>query len=65
MFGHIEGMRALDYINMHADNKDQYEQDVEYGIGVVKSILNNIGASQSMSDEQIRNLVIELAGLLK
>ena len=65
MFGHIEGVRALDYINMHADNKDQYEQDVEYGIGVVKSILNNIGASQSMSDEQIRNLVIELAGLLK
>lgn len=65
MFGHIEGMRALDYINMHADNKDQYEQDVEYGIGVVKSILNNIGASQSMSDKQIRNLVIELAGLLK
>lgn len=65
MFGHMEGMRALDYINMHADNKDQYEQDVEYGIGVVKSILNDIGASQSMSDEQIRNLVIELAGLLK
>lgn len=65
MFGHIEGMITLDYINMHADNKDQYEQDVEYGIGVVKSILNNIGASQSMSDEQIRNLVIELAGLLK
>lgn len=65
MFGHIEGMRALDYINMHADNKDQYEQDVKYAIDIVKSILNDIDASQVMSDEQIRDLVIELAGILK
>lgn len=65
MFGHFEGVEALDYINMHADDKDQYEQDVKYAIDIVKSILDDIGASQAMSDEQIRNLAIELAGLKK
>lgn len=65
MFGHFEGVEALDYINMHADDKDQYEQDVKYAIDIVKSILDDIGASQAMSDEQIRNLVIELARLEK
>jgi hypothetical protein len=65
MFGHFEGVEALEYITMHSDTKDQYEQNVKYAIDIVKSVLNDIGASQSMSDEQIRNLVIELAGILK
>lgn len=65
MFGHFEGVEALEYITMHSDNKDQYEQNVKYAIDIVKSVLNDIGASQVMSDEQIRNLVIELAGILK
>lgn len=65
MFGHFEGMEALEYITMLSDNKDEYEQNVKYAIDIVKSVLNDIGASQAMSDEQVRNLVIELAGLLK
>ena len=65
MFGHFEGVEALEYITMHSDNKDEYEQNVKYAIDIVKSVLNDIGASQAMSDEQVRNLVIELAGLLK
>lgn len=65
MFGHFEGVEALEHITMHSDTKDQYEQNVKYAIDIVKSVLNDIGASQSMSDEQIRNLVIELAGILK
>lgn len=65
MFGHFEGVEALEYITMQSDTKDQYEQNVKYAIDIVKSVLNDIGASQSMSDEQIRNLVIELAGILK
>lgn len=65
MFGHFEGMEALEYITMHSDNKDEYEQNVKYAIDIVKSVLDDIGASQAMSDEQVRNLVIELAGLLK
>lgn len=65
MFGHFEGVEALEYITMHSDNKDQYEQNVKYAIDIVKSVLNDIGASQVMSDEQIRDLVIELAGILK
>lgn len=64
MFGNFEGMEALESINM-ADNKDSYEEEVKYGVGMIKDILNSIGASQAMSDEQVRNLVIELAGLLK
>ena len=64
MFGNFEGMKALESINM-ADNKDSYEEEVKYGVGMIKDILNSIGASQAMSDEQVRNLVIELAGLLK
>lgn len=64
MFGNFEGMEALESINM-ADNKDSYEEQVKYGVGMIKDILNSIGASQAMSDEQVRNLVIELAGLLK
>lgn len=65
MFGHFEGMKALEYITMLSDNKDEYEQNVKYAIDIVKSVLDDIGASQAMSDEQVRNLVIELAGLLK
>lgn len=65
MFGHFEGAEALEYIIMFSDNKDQYEQNVKYAIDIVKSVLNDIGASQVMSDEQIRDLVIELAGILK
>lgn len=65
MFGHFEGAEALEYIIEFSDNKDQYEQNVKYAIDIVRSVLNDIGASQSMSDEQIRSLVIELAGLLK
>lgn len=65
MFGHFEGMEALEYITMLSDNKDEYEQNVKYAIDIVKSVLDDIGASQAMSDEQVRNLVIELAGLLK
>lgn len=65
MFGHFEGVKALEYITMHSDTKDKYEQNVKYAIDIVKSILNDIDASQVMSDEQIRNLVIELAGILK
>ena len=65
MFGHFEGVEALEYITMHSDTKDKYEQDVKYAIDIVKSILNDIDASQVMSDEQIRDLVIELAGILK
>lgn len=65
MFGHFEGVEALEYITMHSDTKDKYEQNVKYAIDIVKSVLNDIGASQVMSDEQIRDLVIELAGILK
>ena len=65
MFGHFEGVEALEYITMHSDTKDKYEQNVKYAINIVKSILNDIDASQVMSDEQIRDLVIELAGILK
>lgn len=65
MFGHFEGVEALEHITMHSDTKDKYEQDVKYAIDIVKSILNDIDASQVMSDEQIRDLVIELAGILK
>lgn len=65
MFGHFEGVEALEYISMHSDTKDKYEQDVKYAIDIVKSVLNDIGASQVISDEQIRDLVIELAGILK
>lgn len=65
MFGHFEGVEALEYITMHSDTKDKYEQNVKYAIDIVKSILNDIDASQVMSDEQIRDLVIELAGILK
>lgn len=65
IFGHFEGMEALEYITMLSDNKDEYEQNVKYAIDIVKSVLDDIGASQAMSDEQVRNLVIELAGLLK
>ena len=65
MFGHFEGVEALEYITMHSDTKDEYEQNVKYAIDIVKSILNDIDASQVMSDEQIRDLVIELAGILK
>lgn len=65
MFGHFEGVEALVYITMHSDTKDKYEQNVKYAIDIVKSILNDIDASQVMSDEQIRDLVIELAGILK
>lgn len=65
MFGHFEDMEALEYITMNSDNKDEYEQNVKYAIDIVKSVLDDIGASQAMSDEQVRNLVIELAGLLK
>jgi hypothetical protein len=45
MFGHFEGVEALEYITMHSDNKDQYEQNVKYAIDIVKSVLNDIGAS--------------------
>ena len=65
MFGHFEGVEALEYITMHSDTKDKYDQNVKYAIDIVKSILNDIDASQVMSDEQIRDLVIELAGILK
>lgn len=65
MFGHFESAKALDYITMFSDNKDKYEQNVKYAIDIVKSVLDDIGASQAMSDEQVRNLVIELAGILK
>ena len=65
MFGHFEGVEALEYITMHSDTKDEYEQDVKYAIDIVKSVLNDIGASQVISDEQIRDLVVELAGILK
>ena len=65
MFGYFEGVEALEYITMHSDTKDKYEQNVKYAIDIVKSILNDIDASQVMSDEQIRDLVIELAGILK
>lgn len=65
MFGHFEGVEALEYITIHSDTKDKYEQNVKYAIDIVKSILNDIDASQVMSDEQIRDLVIELAGILK
>ena len=65
MFGHFEGVEALEYITMHSDTKDKYEQDVKYAIDIVKSVLNDIGASQVISDEQIRDLVIELVGILK
>lgn len=65
MFGNFEGLEALEYITMHSDTKDKYEQDVKYAIDIVKYILNDIDASQVMSDEQIRDLVIELAGILK
>lgn len=65
MFGHFEGVEALEYITMQSDTKDKYEQNVKYAIDIVKSILNDIDASQVMSDEQIRDLVIELAGILK
>lgn len=65
MFGHFEGIEALEHITMHSDTKDKYEQNVKYAIDIVKSVLNDIGASQVMSDEQIRDLVIELAGILK
>lgn len=65
MFGHFEGVEALKYITMHSDTKDKYEQNVKYAIDIVKSILNDIDASQVMSDKQIRDLVIELAGILK
>ena len=65
MFGHFEGVEALEYITRHSDTKDKYEQNVKYAIDIVKSVLNDIGASQVISDEQIRDLVIELAGILK
>lgn len=65
MFGYFEGIEALEYITMRSDTKDKYEQDIKYAIDIVKSVLNDIGASQVMSDEQIRDLVIELAGILK
>lgn len=65
MFGHFEGVEALEYITMHSDTKDKYEEDVKYAINIVKSVLNDIGASQVIADEQIRDLVIELAGILK
>jgi hypothetical protein len=45
MFGHFEGAEALEYIAMHSDTKDNYEQDVKYAIDIVKSILNDIDAS--------------------
>lgn len=65
MFGHFKGVEALEYITMHSDTKDKYEQNVKYAINIVKSVLNDIGASQVIADEQIRDLVIELAGILK
>jgi hypothetical protein len=45
MFGHFEGVEALEYITMHSDTKDKYEQNVKYAINIVKSILNDIDAS--------------------
>lgn len=65
MFGDSDARNVLHSIYSNVNNKDQYESNIKDGINIIKSILNNIGASQSMSDEQIRKLVIELAGLKK
>lgn len=65
MFGDSDTRNVLNGIYSNVNNKDQYESNIKDGINIIKSILNNIGASQSMSDEQIRKLVIELAGLKK
>mgnify|MGYP000510798675 FL=1 len=65
MFGDNNARNVLHNIYSNVNNKDQYESNIKDGVDIIKSILNNIGASQSMSDEQIRKLVIELAGLKK
>ena len=65
MFGDSDARNVLYSIYSNVNNKDQYESNIKDGINIIKSILNNIDASQSMSDEQIRKLVIELAGLKK
>jgi len=65
MFGDHNARNVLHNIYSNVNNKDQYESNIKDGIDIIKSILNNIGAGQSMSDEQIRKLVIELAGLKK
>lgn len=65
MFGDPNARNVLHNIYSNVNNKDQYESNIKDGVDIIKSILNNIGASQSMSDEQIRKLVIELAGLKK
>lgn len=65
MFGDSDARNVLHSIYSNVNNKDQYESNIKDGINIIKSILNNIGASQSMSDEQVRKLVIELAGLKK
>ena len=65
MFGDHNARNVLHNIYSNVNNKDQYESNIKDGVDIIKSILNNIGASQSMSDEQIRKLVIELAGLKK
>lgn len=65
MFGDSDARNVLHSIYSNVNNKDQYESNIKDGINIIKSILNNIGASQSMSDEQIRKLVVELAGLKK
>lgn len=65
MFGDHNARNVLHNIYSNVNNKDQYESNIKDGVDIIKSILSNIGASQSMSDEQIRKLVIELAGLKK
>lgn len=65
IFGDHNARNVLHNIYSNVNNKDQYESNIKDGVDIIKSILNNIGASQSMSDEQIRKLVIELAGLKK
>lgn len=65
MFGDHNARNVLHDIYSNVNNKDQYESNIKDGVNIIKSILNNIGASQSMSDEQIRKLAIELAGLKK
>lgn len=65
MFGDHNARNVLHNIYSNVNNKDQYESNIKDGVDITKSILSNIGASQSMSDEQIRKLVIELAGLKK
>ena len=65
MFGDHNARNVLHNIYSNVNNKDQYESNIKDGVDIIKSILNNIGAGQSMSDEQIRKLVIELAGLKK